>query len=113
MAPIRGPQADALGGCADCKPAEPPKPAPPPPAGGPPVVVASRDKPSWLVIELVDEAGKPVPAEPYRVVPPSGVPVEGKLDARGTVRIEGVDPGICKVSFPERDAKGWRPRGAS
>jgi hypothetical protein len=115
MSGIRAEQVEAMGGCAPCQPAAPPNLArPPQPARppGPPVIVASRDKPSWVAIELVDEAGKPVPGEPFRVTLPDGSPIEGLLDKRGTVRIEGIDPGTCKVTFPERDAKGWRPGGA-
>jgi hypothetical protein len=39
-----------------------------------------------------------------------GKSVFGKLDNLGKVRIEGVDPGSCKVTFPERDAAEWKPR---
>ncbi len=100
-------QADALGGCQECQPAS----TPPVQSGSSPlpaVVVVDPDKPDWIVIELKTSTGAPVPREPFRLELPDGKPVVGKLDNLGRIRIEGVDPGTCKVSFPERDAKEWK-----
>ena len=109
MITIRAEQAGALGECAPCQAAAPPKFAvQPQPAGGTPVVVVDREKPSWLAIELADEVGKPMAGEPFTVTLPNGQEVSGALDPKGTVRIEGIDPGTCKVSFPERDKDGWK-----
>lgn len=66
-------------------------------------------KKSWVEIELVDQKGKPVPHERYRVVPPGEKPVEGFLDAQGFARVAGIDPGTCKISFPDLDAASWKP----
>jgi hypothetical protein len=30
------------------------------------------------------------------------------LDSEGRARVDGIDPGTCKVSFPDRDAKDWK-----
>ena len=113
MTAIRPEQLEAMGpgACAACEPAVygaalVTRPAPRP--AGPPVVIASREEPGWVAIQLVDENGQPVPGEPYRVTPASGPPIEGVLDANGSARIEGVAPGTCKVTFPERDKDGWR-----
>jgi hypothetical protein len=46
--------------------------------------------------------------EPFVVTLPNGQEVRGVLDAKGAARIEGIDPGTCKVSFPERDKDGWK-----
>lgn len=109
MVTIRSDQAEALGGCAPCQAAAPPKLGPQPQAtGGPPVVVVDREKPSWVAIELADEAGRPMAGEPFAVTLPNGQEVSGILDPKGAVRIEGIDPGSCKVSFPERDKDGWK-----
>jgi hypothetical protein len=70
--------------------------------------VVDREKPSWVAIELADEAGKPMAGESFTVTLPNGQEVNGILDSKGTVRIEGIDPGTCKVSFPERDKDGWK-----
>jgi hypothetical protein len=58
---------------------------------------------SWVEVELVDEADKPVPGARYRVTLPDGKVDEGTLDAKGFVRIEGFEPGQCQVSFPDFD----------
>ena len=111
MLNIRPEQAAALGGSAPCQPASPPRltpVSPPARAAGPPVVVVDREKPSWLAFDLTDEGGRPMAGEPFVVTLPNGQEVTGALDAKGTVRIEGIDPGTCKVSFPERDRDGWK-----
>jgi Rhs element Vgr protein len=63
---------------------------------------------SWIEIELVDEAGDPVPSEKYLIELPDGTSRSGMLDSKGYARIDGIDPGTCKVSFPDRDAKDWK-----
>ena len=100
-----------MGGCAPCQPAQPPKltPAPAPVrAAGPPVIVVDREKPSWVAFDLADEDGRPMAAERFIVTLPNGEEVIGALDAKGAVRIEGIEPGTCQVSFPERDKDGWK-----
>jgi type VI secretion system secreted protein VgrG len=66
-------------------------------------------KKTWVGIELVDEEGKPVPGEPYRLQLPDGRILEGTLDAQGTAGADGIDPGECKVCFPRLDGQIWRP----
>lgn len=73
-------------------------------------MVVDPDKPDWIGISLVTPDGKPVPGEPFVVELADGKSVVGKLDNLGKVRLEGVDPGSCKVTFPERDAAEWKPR---
>ena len=102
-------QAESLGGCQECQPATTPKVASGS-ATAASVTVVDPAKPDWLAIALVTPDGHPVPNEPFTIELPSGVKVVGKLDNLGKARIEGVDPGNCKVSFPERDAKEWKPR---
>ena len=62
---------------------------------------------SWIYIELVDEAGQPVPGKRYRVTSPDGRIAEGRLDGNGRARIEGVEPGKCKIDFPGLDKDAW------
>lgn len=71
-------------------------------------MVVSPAKTSWVEISLVDDDGLPVAFEPYQVELPDGSTIEGALDGTGQARIEGIDPGTCKVSFPNRDAKDWK-----
>jgi hypothetical protein len=66
--------------------------------------VANLAPKTWIEIELLTEDRKPVPYEKYRIKVPEGFVAEGALDANGRARIDGIDPGICEVSFPEIDA---------
>jgi type VI secretion system secreted protein VgrG len=61
-------------------------------------------------IELLDQAGKPVPNEPYQIELPDGSTTEGNLDSQGQARVDGIDPGNCKISFPNIDKKSWRKK---
>src|SRR6185369_10323509 len=65
-------------------------------------------KKSWIEIELVDEEGNPVPGEAYRITLPDGESVaEGTLDDKGFARVDGTDPGTCKITFPNLDKEAW------
>ena len=64
-------------------------------------------KKSWIEVKLEDEAGKPVPFERYRVTTPDGTVREGFLDAKGLARVDGIDPGLCKITFPNLDKDAW------
>jgi type VI secretion system secreted protein VgrG len=71
----------------------------------------NKTKKNWIEIKLVDDAGKPVAGEPYRVTLPDGATVaDGTLDEKGSARVEGIDPGNCQVTFPSRDKQAWKPK---
>jgi hypothetical protein len=61
----------------------------------------------FLELELVDEAGRPVPNARYRVVAKDGSVHEGSLDSHGKARVEPLPPGLCRVTFPELDSGAW------
>jgi hypothetical protein len=63
---------------------------------------------SWIEIELVDEDGKPVADEEYRVLAPDGGEHVGRLGSSGRARVGDIPAGTCKVSFPGLDADAWR-----
>lgn len=67
-----------------------------------------REK-TWVTIELKDTDGNPVPGEAYKLELTDGRIVEGKLDDKGTAGADGIDPGQCKVWFPNLDASEWKP----
>jgi hypothetical protein len=69
---------------------------------------APRKELTWIEIELVDEKGKPVPAEAYSIELPDGTLRTGSLDAHGRARVDQIDPGMCKVTFPKIDGREWR-----
>lgn len=67
-------------------------------------------KTSWIEVALVDEDGRPVPYQRYRVIAPDGKVREGFLDAKGLARVSGIDPGTCRITFPEFDKEVWNPQ---
>jgi type VI secretion system secreted protein VgrG len=72
---------------------------------------AGEDQPtSWIEIELVDMEDEPVPGEAYEITLPDGQTVaSGTLDEKGFARIDGIEPGTCKISFPKLDKDAWEP----
>jgi len=68
----------------------------------------STNKKVWIEIELLDEFGKPVPDESYRIELPDSTVTEGSTDDRGRARVDGIDPGNCKISFPNLDRRSWK-----
>jgi type VI secretion system secreted protein VgrG len=70
----------------------------------------NQNKKHYIEIKLVDDAGKPVPGEPYKVTLPDGTTVaDGTLDDKGFARVDNIDPGSCKVTFPNLDKRTWKP----
>lgn len=65
---------------------------------------------TWIEIELVRPDGKPVPYERYCVVTPDGETTEGCTDGKGLARLDGIDPGTCKITFPALDKQVWREK---
>jgi len=68
---------------------------------------SEKEKTSWIEIELLDEEDQPVPGERYQIELPDGSVAKGTLDQNGFARVEGIDPGTCKVTFPELDKEAW------
>ena len=66
-----------------------------------------EEKTAWIEIKLVDEEDRPVPGEKYEITLPDETVAKGTLDAQGFVRVEGIDSGSCKVTFPELDKDAW------
>ena len=62
---------------------------------------------SWIEIEMVDEEDEPVSGEKYSITLPDDSVAEGTLDGNGFARIDGIEPGTCKVTFPKLDAEAW------
>jgi hypothetical protein len=70
----------------------------------------SEPEKSWIAIELLNRDGRPVPGKAYRIELPDGLVTEGTLDERGGARVEGIDPGTCKVTFPTLHRTAWKPK---
>lgn len=75
----------------------------------PPRRIVSPDKKHWIEIALVDDEGVPVPDASYEIRLPDGTLQQGNLDSRGLARIDGIDAGNCKISFPDFDKTAWKP----
>ena len=74
----------------------------------PPDEEEEADEKSWIEIERVDEQDEPVPGEKYKITLPDGETVaEGTLDNNGFARVNGIDEGNCKITFPELDKEAW------
>ena len=76
----------------------------------PPEEKPEEEKKSWLKIQLLDEAGEPVPGEKYRITCPDGTIKEGRLDANGMAEVKLAAPEECEVTFPDLDAEAWHPQ---
>ncbi|CAG0996623.1 hypothetical protein PHYC_02604 [Phycisphaerales bacterium] len=68
---------------------------------------ATPEELSWIEIELVDQEGKPVPGETYKIVTSDNQTKGGRLNDKGFARVEPVKKGDCKVSFPNLDKRAW------
>ena len=66
----------------------------------------------FIEIELLDDAGNAVAGERYFVELPDGSSISGRTDGNGRARIDGVDPGTAKVSFPDMDQSVYTPGGS-
>jgi hypothetical protein len=66
---------------------------------------------TWIEIELQKEDGSPAANERYWMEFPDGSIREGVLDSNGVARIEGVNPGECKISFVEVNPNKWNYKG--
>lgn len=77
----------------------------------PPVATNEAEKPkekkAWIEIILVDMDGKPVPGVKYRITPPGGAPKEGRLNEHGQAGLYEIEPGNCKITFPDLDKEAW------
>jgi type VI secretion system secreted protein VgrG len=105
-----------------------PPPAPPPagnPSPSPPAKTSAAsdapthnpnspdnaDKTHFIEITLVDQEGNPVTGEPYKVTLADGSTVaDGTTDSNGYARVDNIDPGTCKVTFPQLDKSVWKPK---
>lgn len=69
-----------------------------------------EDKKTFVAVQLLSDEPepKPVPFKRYRIVLPDESVREGQLDQFGRAVINDIDPGTCKVSFPDFDAADWK-----
>ena len=65
---------------------------------------------TWIEVRLVDQAGVARKGEKYRIRLPDNSLMEGTLDDEGKVRFESIVAGQAQVTFPDIDAREWRPK---
>lgn len=81
-------------------------------AGPEPCAKAATASPpavSWIEIQLLGEDDEPSVGDRYRVELGDGSAIEGRIGSTGIVRLEGIDPANCVVTFPELDSTAWEP----
>jgi hypothetical protein len=69
----------------------------------------AREVKTWIEMELVDNAGRPMSGREYLCMLPNGSIERGTLDARGRVRFDNIDPGTCAFSILDLDQETWTP----
>ncbi len=69
--------------------------------------VAKEETTSWIEIEMVDMDDAPVPGEAYEITLADETVASGTLDEKGLARVEGIEAGTCKISFPDLDQAAW------
>ncbi|MCB1037854.1 MAG: hypothetical protein KDD47_28730 [Acidobacteria bacterium] len=57
---------------------------------------------------MLDNDGRPIPFEEYRLTLPDGRALPGKTDKDGLAGVDGIEPGEGKLEFPNLHEKGIR-----
>jgi PAAR motif len=68
------------------------------------------DDKRWVEIALVDGDGQPMSDVKYEITTPDGRVLSGTLGSDGVARVDDIDPGQCKIRFPDLDASEWQPQ---
>lgn len=69
----------------------------------------NKDKKSWIAIHMKDEEGQPCAGEAYEITLPDGQTISsGVLDDKGYAKVVNIDPGSCKITFPNLDKDAWK-----
>lgn len=66
----------------------------------------------WIEIELIDSRKYPVKGAKVALTLPDGSVIETTLNDKGALRKDGIDPGTCKVKFPDLCGKEWSKTGS-
>jgi hypothetical protein len=66
---------------------------------------------TFVEFQLLDQDNEPVSNERYRLKITDGSVREGRLDSEGCVRVSNIEPGDCRICFPDLDGDNWRPIG--
>lgn len=79
-------------------------------ASAPPPADEATDT-AWIEVVLVGEDDAPIAGERYRLELPDGRTIEGRTNADGRIRAEGIPAGECALTFLDLDETAWEARG--
>lgn len=65
----------------------------------------AEEQDTWIEVRMKNTDGVPMKGERYRLKLPDGTVREGTLNDAGAVRIEGINPGLCALTFPDLDRR--------
>ncbi|MBK5187852.1 MAG: PAAR domain-containing protein [Gemmatimonadaceae bacterium] len=82
----------------------------PKPGGDPKGSSGSSTKSSWIEIMMKDRGGFGVANTRFRLETAGGKIIEGVTDGNGLGRVEGIDPGNHKITFPDLPPDGWKKK---
>lgn len=66
-----------------------------------------KKKRSWIEITLLDNEQKPVANEACSIVLHDGTVIKQKTNSAGKIRLQGIQQGKCRISFPDLDGREW------
>jgi len=69
-------------------------------------------KKTWIEFDLLDKNKHPVKGIGVEITLPDGTVEKGTLSDKGSFRKEGIDPGSCRVRFPDLDGREWAKAGS-
>jgi hypothetical protein len=69
-------------------------------------------KKTWVEVELLDKNKRPVKGLAIEITLPDGSIEKGTLSEKGSFRKDGIDPGTCRVRFPDLDGREWAKSGS-
>ncbi|MFO0363541.1 MAG: peptidoglycan-binding protein [Acidobacteriota bacterium] len=72
---------------------------------------AESSKKTWVEVELLDHSHRPVRGAKVEITLPDGSVTRANLSGEGTLRVNGIDPGSCSVTFPDLDGREWKRSG--
>ena len=68
-------------------------------------------KSTWIEIVMLDKGGFGVASTKFKLETPDGKIIYGVTNGNGIGRVEGVQPGDHKISFPDLPQDGFRKKG--
>jgi type VI secretion system secreted protein VgrG len=75
----------------------------------PPYLPKLADLKNWIAIQHRDPEGEPMVGQKYKIFFENGTVIEGKLDAKGYARHDGVPPAAERVEYEPREPEKDKP----